>query len=56
MESVKDDDVARLTPLLHGHVNMLGKYDFTLSEDVAQGKLRSLCDPYSLEEYINQIP
>lgn len=37
---VNDEDVARLTPLLHEHVSMLGKYDFTLSEDVAQGNLR----------------
>ncbi|BBN96917.1 transposase Tn3 [Deinococcus grandis] len=53
---VNDEDVARLTPLLHEHVSMLGKYDFTLSEDVAQGNLRPLRNPYSLEEYINQIP
>ena len=53
---VKDEDVARLTPLLHEHVNMLGKYDFTLAEEVAQGQLRPLRDPSSLEEYINRIP
>ncbi|GAA5504098.1 tn3 family transposase TnBth1 [Deinococcus xinjiangensis] len=53
---VKDEDVARLTPLLHEHVNMLGKYDFTLAEEVAQGQLRPLRDPDSLEEYINRIP
>ena len=53
---VMEADVARLTPLLHEHVNMLGKYDFTLSDEVAQGKLRRLRDPSSLEEYINRIP
>ena len=35
-------DVARLSPLLHEHVNMLGRYDFTLPERVAAGELRPL--------------
>jgi len=34
--------VARLSPLLHEHVNMLGRYDFTLPERVAAGELRPL--------------
>jgi TnpA family transposase len=49
-------DVARLSPLLHEHVNMLGKYDFTLPEGIARGQLRPLRDPDSLEEYLAQIP
>lgn len=53
---VLERDVARLTPLLHEHVNMLGRYDFTLSDEVAQGKLRRLRDPSSLEGYLNRIP
>ena len=36
------EDVARLSPLLHEHVNMLGRYDFTLPEAVAAGQLRPL--------------
>ena len=36
------DDVARLSPLLHEHVNMLGRYDFTLPEAIAAGQLRPL--------------
>ena len=48
-------DIARLSPLLHEHVNMLGKYDFTLPDDVAEGKLRRLRDPESLEEYLALI-
>ena len=36
------DDVARLSPLLHDHVNVLGRYDFTLPEAVAVGQLRPL--------------
>lgn len=34
--------MARLSPLLHEHVNMLGRYDFTLPERVAAGELRPL--------------
>ncbi|WP_420594234.1 hypothetical protein [Deinococcus sp.] len=53
---VLEADVARLTPLLHDHIHMLGKYDFTLPEAVAQGQLRPLRNPASLEDYPNQIP
>lgn len=37
-------DIARLSPLLHEHVNMFGRYDFTLPERVAAGELRPLRD------------
>lgn len=36
------DDVTRLSPLLYEHVNMLGRYDFTLPEAIAAGQLRPL--------------
>jgi hypothetical protein len=50
-------DVARLSPLLHEHVNMLvGKSDFTLPEGIASWQLRPLRYPDSLEEYLAQIP
>lgn len=52
---VRDEDVARLTPLVHEHVNMLGRYDFTLPEAVAAGQLRTLRDPNTLEAYLDQI-
>jgi TnpA family transposase len=42
---VKDDDVARLSPTVHHHINMLGRYTFTLPEPVARGGLRPLRDP-----------
>ena len=29
---VRDEDVARLSPLGHGHLNVLGRYAFTLPE------------------------
>ena len=52
---VLEEDVARLTPLVHEHVNMLGRYDFTLPEAITQGKLRTLRDPRTLEAYLEGI-
>ena len=37
---VRDEDVARLSPLGQEHINMLGRYTFTLPDQVARGKLR----------------
>ncbi len=34
------EDIARLSPLMHGHINMLGHYTFTLPEDILKGELR----------------
>ena len=42
---VKDADGARLSPLLHEHINMLGRYSFSMPEAVAKGELRPLRDP-----------
>jgi hypothetical protein len=42
---VRPEDVARLSLLGFGHVNMLGRYAFTLPEFVARGELRPLRDP-----------
>jgi TnpA family transposase len=42
---VRDEDVARLSPLGFEHVNMLGRYAFTLPDVVARGGLRPLRDP-----------
>ena len=42
---VLDDDVARLSPLIHAHINMLGRYSFAMTESVARGELRPLRDP-----------
>ncbi len=41
-EALNPHDVARLSPLLHEHVNMLGRYDFTLPESIAAGQPRPL--------------
>jgi hypothetical protein len=40
--AVSDEDVRRLSPLLHEHINMLGRYSFLMSEAIAQGALRPL--------------
>jgi TnpA family transposase len=42
---VQPEDIARLSPLGHKHVNMLGRYTFTLPDTVARGELRPLRDP-----------
>jgi hypothetical protein len=43
--AVLDEDVARLSPLIHGHINMLGRYSFAVPDAVARGELRPLRDP-----------
>jgi hypothetical protein len=43
--TVKDEDVARLSPLSHEHINMLGRYSFSVPEGVAKGELRPLRNP-----------
>jgi hypothetical protein len=47
---VRDEDVARLSPLGHEHINMLGPYAFTLPEPVARGELRPLRSPAALSD------
>jgi TnpA family transposase len=42
---IREEDEARLSPLVHGHVNMLGHYTFTLAENVLKGELRPLNQP-----------
>ena len=42
---VRDEDVARLSPLGTEHVNVLGRYHFELDGPVARGELRPLRDP-----------
>jgi TnpA family transposase len=42
---VLDEDVARLSPLGFGHINMLGRYSFAVPEAVRRGELRPLRGP-----------
>lgn len=39
---IKEEDEIRLSPLTHGHINVLGHYSFTLAEQVMKGELRPL--------------
>lgn len=39
---VNNDDIAKLSPLINKHINMLGYYSFDLSEEVLKGALREL--------------
>jgi len=39
---VKEEDVARLSPLKHQHINVLGQYSFKLDDPIAKGHLRPL--------------
>jgi hypothetical protein len=41
--------VARLSPLLHEHINMLGRYSFLVPDAVAKGELSLLRNPASDE-------
>ena len=47
---VRDEDVARLSPLGFEHINMLGRYAFTLPEPAARGELRPLRDPVAPDD------
>jgi TnpA family transposase len=39
---VQSEDEARLSPFGHEHINMLGRYSFSVPESVARGELRPL--------------
>ena len=43
--SVMDEDVARLSPFGHSHINLLGRYSFAVPEAVSRGELRPLRGP-----------
>jgi TnpA family transposase len=48
--AVQAADVARLSPLVHKHINFQGRYSFALSEAVARGELRPLRTPDEASE------
>lgn len=48
---VDAQDVARLSPLTHKHINFLGRYAFSLPEPVANGQLRPLRSPISAADF-----
>jgi TnpA family transposase len=42
---VRDEDVERLSPLISNHINFVGKYHFSLPEEVKHGELRPFHNP-----------
>lgn len=46
---LNDEDIARLSPLTHEHINMLGRYSFAIPDSVSKGGLRPLRNP-SIED------
>ncbi len=48
---VRDEDLARVSPLMHAHVRVLGRYHFRLDEAVAGGGLRPLRDLEAVDEF-----
>ena len=42
---VRREDIERLSPLAHEHINLHGRYHFGLPEEVQRGELRKLRDP-----------
>src|ERR1700686_4396248 len=47
---VQAEDVARLSPLVFEHINLLGRYAFSVPEAVQRGELRPLRSPSGLAE------
>jgi len=45
---VRADNVRRLSPLGHDHINLLGRYQFSAT-DLTEGQLRPLRDPATLD-------
>ena len=39
---IQSEDIARLSPLVFEHINVLGRYSFSLPEAVSRGELRPL--------------
>lgn len=45
---IKEEDEARLSPLLYKHINVLGQYSFLLAESILKGELRPLSQPVEI--------
>jgi len=43
--TIQDADIARLSPLGNAHLNVLGRYSFTLAEPVLRGEWRPFRQP-----------
>jgi TnpA family transposase len=47
---IRPEDVSRLSPLVFDHINLLGRYAFSVPESVARGELRQLRNPADVME------
>src|SRR5690349_2375682 len=47
---VTTEDLARLSPLVFDHINLLGRYSFSLPDAVQRGQLRPLRNPSEATE------
>ena len=43
--AIHTEDIARLSPLVFEHINLLGRYAFSVPDSVVRGQLRSLRNP-----------
>ncbi len=55
-EEAREEDLARVSPLAREHVHVLGRYQFTLEESVAEGGMRPLRDPAQIDEHELMVP
>ena len=53
---VKDEDAARLSPLGDKHINVQGRYHFTITDAVLKGELRPLHNPDETELLLRETP
>ena len=44
-DEINPEDMARLSPLIHEHINFLGRYSFFVDDSVIGGELRPLHFP-----------
>jgi len=49
---IQPEDVERLSPLIHHHIHLDGRYSFSLPAPLAQGQLRPLRDPNDPAEQV----
>jgi TnpA family transposase len=49
---IDPEDVERLSPLVHHHIHLDGRYSFTLPEPLMRGELRPLRDPNNPAEQV----
>jgi hypothetical protein len=47
---VYEVDVARLSPLIHDHINMLGRYSFAMPETVARVRTAAIAESEIIDQ------